>query len=107
VHVAYWHLATFRGDAAIRSLSERSGHSARRVYLIDIENAVIVDVEATPARTYDEVVATKTMITRTEERLGLKAKRLSAQNKIVPIRIEAKSGFCYSHFLLPSSLGSY
>ena len=29
-------------------------------YLIDIENAVIVDVEATPARTYDEVAATKT-----------------------------------------------
>ena len=26
-------------------------------YLIDIENAVIVDVEATPARTYDEVAA--------------------------------------------------
>jgi transposase len=47
-------------------------------YLIDIENAVIVDVEATPARTYDEVAATKTMITRTEERLGLKAKRLVA-----------------------------
>ena len=35
-------------------------------YLIDIENAVIVDVEATPARTYDEVAATKTMIERTE-----------------------------------------
>jgi transposase len=47
-------------------------------YLIDIENAVIVDVEATPARTYDEVAATKAMITRTEERLGLKAKRLVA-----------------------------
>jgi len=47
-------------------------------YLIDIANAVIVDVEATPARTYDEVAATKTMITRTEERLGLKAKRLVA-----------------------------
>jgi transposase len=31
-------------------------------YLIDIENAVIVDVEATPARTYDEVAATKVMI---------------------------------------------
>ena len=30
-------------------------------YLIDIENAVIVDVEATPARTYDEVAATKTI----------------------------------------------
>jgi transposase len=47
-------------------------------YLIDIENAIIVDVEATPARTYDEVAATKTMLTRTEERLGLKAKRLVA-----------------------------
>jgi transposase len=47
-------------------------------YLIDIENAVIVDVEATAARTYDEVAATKTMITRTEQRLGLKAKRLVA-----------------------------
>jgi IS5 family transposase len=33
-------------------------------YLIDIENAVIIDVEATPARTYDEVAATKTMIER-------------------------------------------
>jgi hypothetical protein len=42
-------------------------------YLIDIENAVIVDVEATPARTYDEVTATKTMIKRTDERLGLRA----------------------------------
>jgi transposase len=47
-------------------------------YLIDIANAIIVDVEATPARTYDEVAATKTMITRTEERLGFKAKRLVA-----------------------------
>ena len=36
-------------------------------YLIDIENAVIVDVEATPARTYDEVAATQTMIERTED----------------------------------------
>ncbi len=34
-------------------------------YLIDVEHAVIVDVEATPARTYDEVAATKTMIERT------------------------------------------
>jgi transposase len=47
-------------------------------YLIDIENAVIVDVEATPARSYDEVAATKTMIKRTDERLGLKPKRLAA-----------------------------
>jgi hypothetical protein len=47
-------------------------------YLIDTANAVIVDVEATPARTYDEVRATRTMLTRTQRRLGLKPKRLAA-----------------------------
>src|ERR1700757_3236207 len=41
-------------------------------YLIDVEHAIIVDVEATPARTYDEVGSTKTMIERTEQRLDLK-----------------------------------
>ena len=47
-------------------------------YLIDIDNAVIVDVEATPARAYDEVAATRIMIERTDKRLGLKPKRLAA-----------------------------
>jgi transposase len=47
-------------------------------YLIDIENAVIVDVEATPARTYDEVAATQTMLDRTEERFDLKPRWLAA-----------------------------
>ena len=47
-------------------------------YLIDVENAVIVDVEATPARTYDEVAAARTMIERTEQRMGLKPQRLAA-----------------------------
>jgi hypothetical protein len=47
-------------------------------YLIDIENAVIVDVEATPARTYDEVAATRTMIERIEACFALKPKRLAA-----------------------------
>lgn len=47
-------------------------------YLIDTESAIIVDVEATPARTYDEVVAAKTMIDRTGERMGLKPERLAA-----------------------------
>jgi transposase len=47
-------------------------------YLIDVENAVIVDVEATPARTYDEVAATKVMVKRTEQRLGLRPSRLAA-----------------------------
>ena len=37
-------------------------------YLIDIKHAVIVDVEATPARAHDEVTATKTMLERTERR---------------------------------------
>ena len=47
-------------------------------YLIDIANAIIVDVEPTPARTYDEVESTKTMLDRTEQRFGLKPKRLAA-----------------------------
>jgi transposase len=47
-------------------------------YLIDIDHAVIVDVEATPARTYDEVAATKTMLDRTEQCFALKPKRLAA-----------------------------
>jgi hypothetical protein len=40
--------------------------------------AVIVDVEATPARTYDEVAAARTMIERTEQRMGIKPQRLAA-----------------------------
>lgn len=47
-------------------------------YMIDVEHAVIVDVEATPARTYDEVAATRIMINRTETTLGLKPERLTA-----------------------------
>ena len=48
-------------------------------YLIDVgPGAVIVDVEATPARTYDEVAATKSMLERTEKIFGLKPKRLAA-----------------------------
>jgi transposase len=47
-------------------------------YMIDTAYAVIVDVEATPARTYDEVAATRTMLDRTERMLGLKPTRLAA-----------------------------
>ncbi len=47
-------------------------------YLIDNDHAIIVDVEATPARTYDEVLATRTMIARTARRFALKPKRLAA-----------------------------
>lgn len=41
-------------------------------YLIDMEHAVIVDVEATPTRITKEVDATETMIARTQERFDLK-----------------------------------
>jgi transposase len=47
-------------------------------YLIDTEHAIIVDVEATPARTKEEVAATRTMIERTDRRFGLKPERLAA-----------------------------
>ena len=47
-------------------------------YLIDIAQAVIVEVEATPARTYDEVAATRTMLDRAETCFALKPKRLAA-----------------------------
>src|SRR6516225_4158741 len=47
-------------------------------YLIDVEHAVIVDVEPTPARTYDEVESTKTMLDRTERCFRSKPKRLAA-----------------------------
>jgi transposase len=47
-------------------------------YLIDVEHALIVDVEATPARTFDEVAATRVMIDRTEGTFDLKPKRLIA-----------------------------
>lgn len=46
-------------------------------YLIDMENAVIVDVEATPTRISKEVDATETMLERTEERFALKPDRIA------------------------------
>jgi hypothetical protein len=47
-------------------------------YLIDLEHAIIVDVEPTPARTYDEVESTKRMLDQTERCFSLKPKRLAA-----------------------------
>ena len=47
-------------------------------YLIDTKEAVIVDVEATPARWSAEVAATKTMLMRTEESFGLTPETLAA-----------------------------
>jgi transposase len=47
-------------------------------YLIDVKFGVIVDVEASRAIRQAEVGAARTMIERTEERLGLKPERLAA-----------------------------
>lgn len=47
-------------------------------YLIDLDHAVIVDVEATTAIRQAEVMAAKTMIERTEERFDLDPERLVA-----------------------------
>lgn len=47
-------------------------------YLIDLDHAVIVDVEASTAVRQAEVTAAKTMIERTEERFSLTPERLAA-----------------------------
>jgi hypothetical protein len=47
-------------------------------YLIDLKNAVIVDVEATTAVRQAEVTAQQRMIDRTQERFGLWPERLAA-----------------------------
>ena len=47
-------------------------------YLVDTKAAIIVDVEASPARWTAEVAATRTMIERTKERLNLQPKKLAA-----------------------------
>jgi transposase len=47
-------------------------------YLIDTQHAVIVDVEATPARLSQEIAAARGMIERAEENHGLKPQRLAA-----------------------------
>jgi hypothetical protein len=60
-----------RHPTRLFGLSQRVQFGYGLNYLVDTENAVIVDVEPTPARTYDEVESTKTMLDRTERRLNL------------------------------------
>ncbi len=47
-------------------------------YLVDTEHAVIVDVEATPARLSQEIVATKTMLERVNKKHALTPEKLAA-----------------------------
>jgi transposase len=49
-------------------------------YLIDMEHAVIVDVEATPTRISQEVAATRTMVERTSETFHLKPERMAGDS---------------------------
>jgi len=51
------------------------GHSLN--YLIDMENAVIVDVEPTPTHISKEVEATATMIERTSKTFDLNPKHIA------------------------------
>jgi hypothetical protein len=46
--------------------------------MIDTTHAVIVDVEATPARMAPEIKATKAMLDRVEEKHGIRPRRLAA-----------------------------
>ena len=59
------------------SLGERRGRLAA---LIDLDHAVIVDVEASTAIRQAEVTAARTMIERTEERFALHPERLAADS---------------------------
>lgn len=61
-------------DPAARYTSAHGGRAQfcyATNYLIDVENAVIMDVEATPAVRRAEVTAAKTMIERTADRFGV------------------------------------
>ena len=57
-------------------------------YLVDTEHAIIVDVEATPARMAQEIVAAKAMLARVEDRHG-----------IVPAQLAADTGYGTGPFL--------
>lgn len=47
-------------------------------YLVDDQNAIIVDVEATPARLSQEIVAAKAMLERSRDRVGFAPTSLAA-----------------------------
>jgi hypothetical protein len=51
-------------------------------YLIGTKAAIIVDVEASPARWTAEVAATRTMIERTKERFNLQPEKLAADTAL-------------------------
>jgi transposase len=72
-----------RSDPAAQWTGAHKGHAFFAYatnYLIDLEHAVIVDVEATRAIRQAEVGSARIMIDRTQERLGLWPERLAADS---------------------------
>ena len=70
-----------RSDPAAQWTAAHKGHAFFAYstnYLIDLDHAVIVDVEPSRAIRQAEVGATRTMIERTEDRFGLYPERLAA-----------------------------
>ena len=68
-------------DPASRWTAAQAGPAAFSYctnYLIDLEHAVIIDVEPSTAVRQGELAACRTMVERTEERLGLHPERLTA-----------------------------
>jgi len=65
-------------QAAWHQKQKQAGFGYYSNYLIDTEHAVIIGVEATPARPSQEVIAARAMLERAEQQHGLKAKRLAA-----------------------------
>ncbi|MEO9517672.1 MAG: transposase, partial [Paracoccaceae bacterium] len=52
--------------------------SASPNYLIDTDHGIIMDVEATPARLSQEIIATKTMLERSAKRYDFQPDRIAA-----------------------------
>ena len=77
-HAAPKHLAQTDPDAAWSIKHGPGQFSYETNYLIDTAHAVILDVEATPARLSQEIVAAKRMLERTRDRLGVQPDRLAA-----------------------------
>jgi len=72
-----------RSDPAAQWTGAQKGHAFFAYatnYLIDLDHAVIVDVEPSRAIRQAEVGATRTMIDRTQDRFGLYPKRLAADS---------------------------
>jgi hypothetical protein len=61
-------------------------------YLIDLDHAVIVDVEASRAIRQAEVGAARTMIERAQDRFGLYPARLAADHHLFALSMRAVTG---------------